>query len=225
MINKDDDSDQEIKCRSEQARRHTYARMRKMFTAHHSSLKTRIKAFSCFVWSVLLFGCENCILKTDMIDRLEEFRLRKSWTQKYYKWWENTGNYWVSWHTENWNIVVIWWGTQNVSSTQNIMMRKLIGKRRIERNNLSWLRNLLKWTSFYSNCLILLCFLHWKHHNSASVFIYLTRTISAYFWFCFLSLLAIFHCSIIDHKHFTLSVLLSTYSNAFSQFYLRWPTV
>ena len=68
------DPDMEIKCRIEMARA-AFNKMRNLFCNDNINLKLRQRMIKCYVWSVLLYGCETWTLKVNTMNRLEAFEM------------------------------------------------------------------------------------------------------------------------------------------------------
>ncbi|CAH2218014.1 jg27351, partial [Pararge aegeria aegeria] len=82
------DSKTEIKTRIEVARS-AFQRMKKVLTSHRLNIALRKRLLHCYVWPILLYGCESWTIKEDLRKRLEAFEmwayrrmLKISWTQK-----------------------------------------------------------------------------------------------------------------------------------------------
>ncbi len=74
-INRKGDPEEEIMFRIGQAKS-AFAKMKKTLTSHQSSLNIRTRALKCYVWSVLLYGCEVWTLKVNIMNRIEAFEMR-----------------------------------------------------------------------------------------------------------------------------------------------------
>lgn len=149
--------DEEIRARIEIARS-AFTRMRSVLCCRSLNLTIRLKVLRCYVWSSLLYGCETWTLKVSMMNRLEAFEmwcyrriLRISWID----------------HVTNKSVLRRLHAGRKLLATvkrrkleyfghmlrgpkyellQTIMKRKIEGKRRIGRKNLSWLRNIRTWS-------------------------------------------------------------------------------
>lgn len=122
-------------------------------------LNLRIRMMKCYVWSVLLYNCENWTLKANTIKRLEAFEM---WTyRRMLK---------IPWTTKTRNEDVI----RRLGSTQElvkhikkrktayqghimcndkykllhlVLERKIEGKKKQGRRRITWLDNILAWTN------------------------------------------------------------------------------
>lgn len=88
LINDQIDPRKEIRSRIEQARR-VFTQMKTFFTRSDLSLELRIRMIRCYIFSVLLYGCESWTLNPSLERNLEAFEmylyrrvLRISWVQK-----------------------------------------------------------------------------------------------------------------------------------------------
>jgi hypothetical protein len=63
-------SDQEIKRRIEMAKT-AFQNLKQLLTNRHLLMTTKVRILHCYVWAVLLYGCETWTLNKKMEDRLE----------------------------------------------------------------------------------------------------------------------------------------------------------
>lgn len=82
------DSTKEVLSRIEQARR-TFIDMKSFFIRRDLDLRLRIRMLRCYVFSILLYGCESWTLNPSLEKRIETFEmylyrriLRISWTER-----------------------------------------------------------------------------------------------------------------------------------------------
>lgn len=88
VINDQIDPKKEIRSRIEQSRQ-VFTQMKTLFTRSDLSLELRIRMVRCYVFSVLLYGCESWTLNPSLEKNLEAFEmylyrriLRISWVQR-----------------------------------------------------------------------------------------------------------------------------------------------
>lgn len=88
IVNDQCDPRKEVRCRIEQARK-TFMNMRRFFVRSDLSLGLRVRMVRCYVFSVLLYGCESWTLDMSLEKKINAFEmyiyrriLRISWTQR-----------------------------------------------------------------------------------------------------------------------------------------------
>lgn len=88
IVNDQCDPKKEIRSRIEQARK-TFINMRQFFTRSDLSLELRVRMVRCYIFSVLLYGCESWTLDISLEKKLDAFEmyiyrriLRISWVQR-----------------------------------------------------------------------------------------------------------------------------------------------
>lgn len=156
-INKEGSSDEEIISRITIARK-TFTSWKPILCNRNLSMHTRKKVLGCYVWSILLYGCETWTLKTSTINRLEAFELWCYRRMLRISWVEHTSNNDVL-AMMNTNRELV--NTIKTRKTQYfghiirgpkysllrlIIQGKVEGTRWIGRKKLSWLRNIRQWT-------------------------------------------------------------------------------
>ncbi|XP_045542444.1 uncharacterized protein LOC123723524 [Papilio machaon] len=87
-LNETWDSDQEVKTRIEIAR-NAFEKLRKIFCSRSLKISLRIRLLKCYIWSILLYGCEAWTIKENLRKGIEAFEiwayrrmLAISWTHK-----------------------------------------------------------------------------------------------------------------------------------------------
>ena len=88
IMNDQCDPKKEVRSRIEQARK-TFISMRRFFVRSDLSLELRVRMVRCYIFSVLLYGCESWTLDTSMEKKIDAFEmyiyrriLRISWVQR-----------------------------------------------------------------------------------------------------------------------------------------------
>lgn len=164
-VNSQLDHSKEIRRRIEMARS-GFLNMRKFLCHPKLPISTRLRTLKCYIWSLLLYGCETWTLKQEDTKRLNAFEmwmyrrmLRVSWTSR-------TTNSEV---LDKMNTRAHLVGTIKVRKTaylghimrhtefeqiQLIIEGKIDGKRSMGRKKKSWLRNIRDWTHTDGNTLI-----------------------------------------------------------------------
>lgn len=164
-INEHLDHSKEIRRRIEIARS-GFIKMRNLLCHLKLSLSTRLRTLKCYIWSLLLYGCETWTLKQDDIKKLNAFEmwlyrrmLRVSWTSR-------TTNETVlnKMNTRAHLITTIklrktcYLGHLmrhgEYEQIQLIIEGKIEGRRGIGRKKKSWLRNIRDWTHTNGNDLL-----------------------------------------------------------------------
>ena len=74
MMDEQCDCKKEIKCRIEQARRQ-FMSMKKLFVRSDLSLQLRMRMIRCYVFSILLYGCESWTLDQYIEKRIDAFEM------------------------------------------------------------------------------------------------------------------------------------------------------
>lgn len=156
-INDGGSSDEEIISRIAISRR-TFATWKPMLCNRNLSMQLRMRVLKCYVWSVLLYGCETWTLKASTINKLEAFEL-----------WCYRRMLRISWvtHTTNEDVLTMMNTNRELVNTiktrethyfghiirgpkysllRLIIQGKVEGTRWIGRKKLSWLRNIRQWT-------------------------------------------------------------------------------
>lgn len=156
-LNNEVTCDEEIKTRIEIARR-AFKKWYPVFTNRNISIQTRLRTLRCYIWSILLYGCETWTLKIDTMNKIEAFEmwcyrriLRISWTT-------HTTNEEILRQLNKERELLITIKTRKASYFGHIIrgtkyyiprliiQGKVEGRRWIGRKKLSWLRNLRNWT-------------------------------------------------------------------------------
>lgn len=160
-VNEAWESDQEIKTRIEIARA-AFNKMRKVLCCRKLHIKLRVRLLMCYIWPVVMYGCEAWTLKDETTRRLQAFEmwcyrrmLRISWTQK-------VRNETVLQRVQMPRKLLQTIKKRKIeylghvlrhdryALLQLIMMGKVEGKRRAGRKRKSWLRNIREWTGITS---------------------------------------------------------------------------
>lgn len=164
-MNKTLDHSREIRRRIEIARS-GFTKMRSLLCHPKLAITIRLRTLKCYIWSLLLYGCETWTLKQDDIKKIEAFEiwlyrrmLKISWTSR----------------TTNETVLNRMNTRPHLASTikirktsylghvmrhkeyeqiQLILEGKIDGKRGIGRKKKSWLRNIRDWTHTSGNDLI-----------------------------------------------------------------------
>lgn len=151
------ESDEEISTRIELARK-TFTSWSSVLCNRNLSINIRLRVLKCYVWSVLLYGCETWTLKVKHLNKLEAFELWCYRRMLKIPWTAHVTNESVlkSLHKERelTNIIksrkVEYFGHimrgHKYHMLRLIMQGKIEGKRWIGRKQLSWLRNIRHWT-------------------------------------------------------------------------------
>lgn len=156
-LNTEGDSDEEITTRIEMSRK-AFVTWKPVLCNRNLSMNIRKRVLRCYVWSVLLYGCETWTLKVTMINKLEAFEL---WCYR-----RILKISWIS-HTSNEDVLKMM-GTERLlldivkrrkteyfghiirgpkyHLLRLIIQGKVEGKRWMGRKKLSWLRNIRQWT-------------------------------------------------------------------------------
>lgn len=164
-INKDLDPDEEIKYRIQLAR-NSFLKCRTILSNKHLKLSTRVKFLKCYVWSVLMYGCETWILKTATMNRIEAFELwcyrrilKIPWTQR------KTNEQVLNIMNKERELLMsikqrkleylghVMRGPR-YELLRLILNGKIEGKKWIGRKKMSWLRNLRQWTGLTAEQLL-----------------------------------------------------------------------
>jgi len=160
-LNETWDSDQELRCRIEIARKF-FTKYKTILCNQNISIKLRLRFAKCYVWSVLLYGLESWTLKTSHMNKIEAFEM-----------WIYRRIQKISWvdHISN-SEVLRRMGTERAllqlakrrktayfghlmrnnkyELLQLIVQGKIEGKRGVGRKQLSWARNIRNWTNISS---------------------------------------------------------------------------
>lgn len=164
-VNSQLDHTKEIRRRIEIART-GFVNMRKFLCHPNLNTKVRLRTLKCYVWSLLLYGCETWTLKKEDLKRLQAFEM-----------WLYRRMLRISWTSRTTNMEVL--GKMNTQPllVQTIKMRKtaylghlmrhteyeqlqlilegkIDGRRGLGRKKKSWLRNIRDWTNTNGNDLI-----------------------------------------------------------------------
>lgn len=155
-LNTNADSDEEIKTRIEISRK-AFRTWKPVLCNRNLSMQLRKRVLRCYVWSVLLYGCETWTLKATTMNRIEAFEL---WCYR-----RILKISWVS-HTTNEDVLRMMDTERQLLDTikrrkteyfghiirgskyqllRLIIQGKVEGKRWIGRKQLSWLRNIRQW--------------------------------------------------------------------------------
>ncbi|XP_022835160.1 uncharacterized protein LOC111362674 [Spodoptera litura] len=155
------ESDQEIKTRIEIARA-SFNKMRKVLCCRQINIKLRVRLLFCYIWPLVMYGCEAWTVKEDTTRRINAFEmwcyrrmLRISWTQR-------VSNESVLHRVQMTRKIMQTIKKRKIeylghvlrhdrySLLQLIMMGKVEGKRRAGRRRKSWLRNIREWIGITS---------------------------------------------------------------------------
>ncbi|CAH2241180.1 jg3246 [Pararge aegeria aegeria] len=154
-------SDQEIRSRIEIARS-TFTKMKKVLCNRRLKIPLRIRLLHCYIWPILLYGCEAWTIKEDLRKRIEAFEmwtfrrmLAISWTLKVSN--EEVLRR-VNQRRELLHTIkirkVAYLGHvlrhERYELLQLIMMGRVAGRRGVGRRKKSWLRNIREWTEIAS---------------------------------------------------------------------------
>lgn len=161
LVNEKWDPEVEIRSRIEQARS-AFVRMKALLCNKHLKFDIRYRAVKCYVWSVLLYGAETWTLKAASINRLEAFEMwclrrmfRISWVQRV----RNTEVLRRAGLLDRELFPCV--KKRKVSYLGHILRGdryafqrlvlegKIEGRRGIGRKQLSWLRNIRRWTGIH----------------------------------------------------------------------------
>jgi len=71
-LNNDITCDEEVRARIEMARR-AFSQWKPTLTNRNLTVRTRLRTFRCYVWSIFLYGCETRTLKVDIMNKIEAF--------------------------------------------------------------------------------------------------------------------------------------------------------
>ncbi|XP_072933758.1 uncharacterized protein [Epargyreus clarus] len=159
-LNEDWNSDLEIKTRIEIARS-AFNTMRKVLCSRSINIKLRTRLLHCYIWPIILYGCEAWTIKEDLRKRIEAFEmwtyrrlLSISWTQKVtnVKILERVGQKRALMLTVKQRKVSLGHVLRHprYNLLQLIMMGKVAGRRKVGRRKKSWLRNIREWTGIAS---------------------------------------------------------------------------
>lgn len=160
-LNEEWNSDLEIKTRIEIARS-AFNTMRKVLCNRNINIKLRTRLLHCYIWPIILYGCEAWTIKEDLRKRIEAFEmwtyrrmLSISWTQKVtnVKVLERIGQKRALMLTVKQRKISYLGHVlrhQRYSLLQLVMMGKVAGKRKVGRRKKSWLRNIREWTGIAS---------------------------------------------------------------------------
>lgn len=160
-VNETWESDQEIKTRIEIARA-SFNNMKKILCCRQLNIKLRVRLLLCYIWPIVMYGCETWTLNEDTTRRLRAFEmwcyrrmLRISWTQRV-----RNETVLQRVHMSRKMIPSVkkrkieYLGhvlrSDRYMLLQLIMMGKVEGKRRAGRRKKSWLRNIREWTGIAS---------------------------------------------------------------------------
>nr|ADF18552.1 endonuclease-reverse transcriptase [Bombyx mori] len=160
-VNEAWESDQEIKTRIETARA-SFNKMRKVLCCRQLNIKLRVRLLMCYIWPIVMYGCETWTLKEDTTRRLQAFEmwcyrrmLRIGWTQRV-----RNETVLQRVHMSRKMLPAIkkrkieYLGhvlrNDRYMLLQLIIMGKVDGKRRAGRRKKSWLRNIREWTGIAS---------------------------------------------------------------------------
>ena len=157
IITKTLDPDIEIKCRIEAART-AFNKMRGFFCNDNLSLKLRQRLIKCYVWSVLLYGCETWSLKVNIMNRLEAFEMWLHRRMLRIPWTDLVTNTEVLERARTKRELLTSIKMRKVSYLGHVMRGdkyhvlqliiegKIEGRRGVGRKQMSWLRNIRDWT-------------------------------------------------------------------------------
>lgn len=160
-LTEDWESDTEIKTRIEISRS-AFNRMRSILSSRNINIPLRIRLLQCYIWPIVLYGCEAWTIKEDTRKRIEAFEM---WTYR--------RMLSISWTQRVTNVEVLRRVGQSRKLMQTIkkrkvaylghifrherydilqliMMGKIAGKRGVGRRRKSWLRNIREWTGVTS---------------------------------------------------------------------------
>jgi hypothetical protein len=155
------DPDVEIKCRIEAARA-AFNKMKTLFCNDSINLKLRQRMIKCYVWSVLLYGCETWTLKVGTMNRLEAFEMWLHRRMLKIPWTDMVTNTDVLRRARADRELLSKIKIRKVSYLGHVMRGekyhllqlilegKICGRRGPGRRQLSWLRNIREWTGIRS---------------------------------------------------------------------------
>ena len=136
--------------------------MRPILSSRNISIPLRTRLLQCYIWPIVLYGCEAWTIKEDIRKRIEAFEmwtyrrmLSISWTQKV------TNAEVLRRVGQNRKLMqtiktrkVAYLGHvfrhERYDLLQLIMMGKIAGKRGVGRRKKSWLRTIREWTGVTS---------------------------------------------------------------------------
>ncbi|KAI8436544.1 hypothetical protein MSG28_010075 [Choristoneura fumiferana] len=160
-VNEDWDSNCEIRTRIEIARS-AFNEMRRVLCSRSLKISLRTRLLQCYIWPILLYGCEAWTIKEDLRKRIEAFEM-----------WAYRRMLAISWTHRVTNVEVLRRAGRSRQLMQTIkkrkvaylghvlrhdryellqliMMGKVAGKRAVGRRKKSWLRNIREWTGVKS---------------------------------------------------------------------------
>lgn len=165
-INDKLDPDEEIKTRIQLARG-AFVRLKSILCNSQLNLHLRIKFLKCYVYPVLLYGCETWIMKVNMMNRLEALEmwcyrrmLKISWVQRISNMevlnriGQEEGELTKMIKKRKLEYLGHIMRGNRYSILQLILNGKIEGKRGIGRKKYSWLRNLRQWTGLSADELL-----------------------------------------------------------------------
>ncbi|CAH2096300.1 unnamed protein product [Euphydryas editha] len=151
------ESDTEIRARIEVARA-SFTNMQKVLCCRQLSIELRTRLLQCYIWPVVLYGCEAWTIKAELRKKIEAFEM-----------WSYRRMLRISWTDKVTNLEVLRRMGKNLelirtikqrktaylghvlrhdrySLLQIIMMGNVPGKRKPGRRKMSWLHNIREWT-------------------------------------------------------------------------------
>ncbi|XP_045783253.1 uncharacterized protein LOC123879530 [Maniola jurtina] len=133
-------------------------KMKKVLCGRQLSLKLRIRLLQCYIWPVVLYGCEAWTLVEDLRKKIDAFEM---WTYRrmlHISWTAKVSNAEVLARMQKKTELVKTIKQRKISYLghilrhdryrllQIIMVGKIAGKRVVGRRKKSWLRNIREWT-------------------------------------------------------------------------------
>ncbi|KAF6212602.1 hypothetical protein GE061_013128 [Apolygus lucorum] len=161
IVNERWDPEVEIRARIEQARA-AFVRMKSFFCDKHLSFGIRYRTLRCYIWSVLLYGVERWTIKIASVNRLEAFEMwclrrmfRISWVQRV----RNTEvlrragledrQLFKDVKRRKIGYLGHVFRGDRYAFQRLVLEGKIEGRRGIGRKQLSWLRDIRRWTGIH----------------------------------------------------------------------------
>lgn len=163
-ITQDLNPDTEIRARIEQARS-VFNRLRPLLCNQTLKLKSRLRFVRCYVYSVLLYGCETWTLKVNTMRRLEAFEMWVYRRLLKIPWTDHITNEEVLRRTRKDRDLIVnikkrktaYLGHVIRNNTMKLLKiiieGKVEGRRGLGRRKHSWLKNIREWTGLDSHSL------------------------------------------------------------------------
>jgi hypothetical protein len=155
----------EIRCRIEQAR-NSFQKFKPLLSNNSLNLEIREKFTRCYVWSVLLYGCETWTLNADIMNKIEAFEMWLYRRILKIPWTSRTRNEEVLRRMGHQRTLLNIIKRRKLEYLGHIIRGpryeflrlilngKIEGKKWIGRKKLSWLRNLRQWTGLTADQLL-----------------------------------------------------------------------